>query len=177
MTVYAALLRAVNVGGTGKLPMKALVELCESAGFSGAKTYIQSGNVVFSSRKSDRGVKSALGAALAEHMGKPVGVLVRSAAALAKVAEANPFPDAAPNRVLTLFLDAAPDPALLAATKTPGGEVLVAGAREVYIHFPDGMGKSRLKVPHADIGTARNLNTVNKLVQLAAAHPAGGSGA
>ena len=48
MTVYIALLRAVNVGGTGKLPMEQLVELCAGAGFTGARTYIASGNVIFS---------------------------------------------------------------------------------------------------------------------------------
>ena len=80
MTAYVALLRAVNVGGTGKLPMSDLKEMCEALGFTGVRTYIASGNVVFSSRKSESAVKKALETQLETYAGKPVGVLVRTAA-------------------------------------------------------------------------------------------------
>ena len=79
MNAYVALLRAVNVGGTGKLPMSDLKALCERAGFLGVRTYIASGNVVFESRMSEAQVKAALESALEEYAGKPVGVLVRTA--------------------------------------------------------------------------------------------------
>ena len=65
MTAFVALLRAVNVGGTGKLPMGELVRLCESAGFCSVSTYIASGNVVFSSRETEARVKARLEASLA----------------------------------------------------------------------------------------------------------------
>src|SRR3954467_4271716 len=93
MTTFVALLRAVNVGGTGKLPMTELKAMCEKLGFTNVQTYIASGNVVFESRKSEASVKAALKTALQKTAAKPVGVLVRTPAELAKVAEGNPFPN------------------------------------------------------------------------------------
>src|SRR5215813_13690014 len=105
MTSFVALLRAVNVGGTGKLPMSDLKAICEELGFSSVRTYIASGNVVFASRKSEAAVKTALEKRLQAYAGKPVDVLVRSAAEMAEVAADNPFPNAAPNRTMAIFLD------------------------------------------------------------------------
>ena len=90
MTAFVALLRAVNVGGTGKLPMRDMKEMCEALGFGGVRTYIASGNVVFTSRKSEAAVKAALEARLKAYAGKPVGVLVRSAAEMQAVLTDNP---------------------------------------------------------------------------------------
>ena len=98
MTTFVALLRAVNVGGTGKLPMSDLKEICEELGFVAVRTYIASGNVVFESRKSEAAIKAALEKRLEAYAGKPVGVLVRTAAEIAQVAADNPFPKLAPNR-------------------------------------------------------------------------------
>ena len=98
MGSFVALLRAVNVGGTGKLPMSDLKEICEELGFEAVRTYIASGNVVFTSRKSEAAIKAALEKRLEAYAGKPVGVLVRSAAEMAQVSADNPFPKAAPNR-------------------------------------------------------------------------------
>lgn len=78
MTAFVALLRAVNVGGTGKLPIRDLVALCEAAGFTQVKTYIASGNAVFASKKSETQVKAELERALLSYAGKPVGVCVRA---------------------------------------------------------------------------------------------------
>lgn len=167
MNVFVALLRAVNVGGTGKLPMSDLRALCSRLGFESVATYIQSGNVVFQSASSARGVQEKLEAALESHMGKAHAVLVRSRAELQAIAANNPFPDAAPNQVLVLFLAGQPDARVIAAVEPPDGEVLVAHERELYIHFPHGMGRSKLKIPFAGTATARNLNTVRKLVALA----------
>src|SRR5579872_2852002 len=108
MASFVALLRAVNVGGTGKLPMSELKQICEELGFAGVRTYIASGNVVFESRKSEAAVKAALEERLAARAGKPVGVLVRTAAEMARVLADNPFPKAAPNRTMAVFLDRAP---------------------------------------------------------------------
>lgn len=166
MPTHIALLRAVNVGGTGKLPMAELRAMAARLGFANPRTYIQSGNLVFESRLSAAKAKGALEAALAEHFGKPCAVLLRSAEELRAVDTENPFPDAAPAQLLVLFLDAAPDAKTLAAIKPPGRERLAAGRREVYIHFPDGMGTSKLKIPFANVGTGRNLNTVRALLEL-----------
>ena len=108
MTSYVALLRAVNVGGTGKLPMAELRAMAEAAGFARARTYIASGNLVFASALDEAGVKAALEPRLAAYAGKPVGVMVRTADEMGAVLAATPFPDAAPNRTLAVFLDAPP---------------------------------------------------------------------
>src|SRR5215831_10645627 len=108
MGAFVALLRAVNVGGTGKLPMNDLKKLCEELGFTAVRTYIASGNVVFASRKSEAAIKSALEKRLETYAGKPLGVMVRSAAEMADVLADNPFPKLAPNRTMAIFLDRAP---------------------------------------------------------------------
>lgn len=78
MTIHVALLRAVNVGGTGKLPMADLKALCEACGFTCVRTYIASGNVVLCDPRSPAQVKALLENALAQYAGKPVGVLLCS---------------------------------------------------------------------------------------------------
>src|ERR1700723_3230824 len=86
MQAFIALLRAVNVGGTGKLPMTELKLMCEAAGFKSVQTYIASGNVVFKSAKSEAQVKAVLDAGLAAFFGRPGGVLVRTAGPLVRTA-------------------------------------------------------------------------------------------
>jgi uncharacterized protein (DUF1697 family) len=168
MTAFIALLRAVNVGGTGKLPMTDLKAMCEAAGFAQVRTYIASGNVVFESDKREAAVKADLEARLADYAGKPVGVVVRTAAEMAAVRDANPFPDEAPNRTVAIFLDEAPPPD--AIEKAVGGqdEEIRLGRREIYVCYGEGMGQSKLRIPAAKTGTARNLNTVAKLAAMAA---------
>src|SRR5262245_4517700 len=119
MTAYAALLRAINVGGTGKLPMPDLKALCEKAGFFDVATYIQSGNVVFRSQRGEASVKKRLEQSLAERMGKPVGVHVRTREEIDGVLTHNPFGAAPPNRVIVLFLDAPLTSSAVAAIETP----------------------------------------------------------
>ena len=89
MAIYVGLLRAVNVGGTGKLPMSELRRLCEDCGFARVQTYIASGNVVFEAVGSDADVQARLQSSLEGYAGKPVGVLVRSGAEMAEVLKAN----------------------------------------------------------------------------------------
>lgn len=110
MTAYVALLRAVNVGGTGKLPMGDLARMCEAAGFTAVRTYIASGNVVFQSAATEAQVKAVLENALRTYAGKPVGVLVRTGHEIAAVLMGNPFPKAPSNRVVAIFLDHPPPP-------------------------------------------------------------------
>src|ERR1700733_9334212 len=169
MTSYIALLRAVNVGGTGKLPMTELKAICEQAGFVAVKTYIASGNVVFQSKKSEAQVKKLLEASLAAYAGKPVGVMVRTAAEMAAVLAANPFPDSPRNRTVAIFLDEHPPANALEAATGQRDEEMRLGLREIYVLFGQGMADSRLKIPVAKNGTARNINTVATLAQMAAA--------
>jgi uncharacterized protein (DUF1697 family) len=168
MKAFIALLRAVNVGGTGKLPMTELKAICEAAGFQSVRTYIASGNVVFQSSKTEAQVKAVLEKALAAFAGKPVAVLVRTAAEMAAVMANNPFPEMAANLTHACFLDSAPPPDALKKISGRNREELRLGTREIYIYYPDGAGQSKLKIPAAKTGTARNMNTVAKLAEMAA---------
>ena len=169
MPTYIALLRAVNVGGTGKLPMAELREMCVALGFTEVRTYIASGNVVLRSKQSAAQVKQALERRLAEYAGKPVGVVVRDGADLARVLAANPFPEGVGNRVLAIFLDEAPPADALDAVRHRRDERIALGEREIYVHYGDGMAESKLVIPAARAGTARNLKTVAKLNEKAGA--------
>jgi uncharacterized protein (DUF1697 family) len=168
MTAFIALLRAVNVGGTGKLPMSELKAMCEALGFKSVRTYIASGNVVFTSGKSESAVKKALEERLKAYAGKPFGVIVRNAGEMAEVLADNPFPKAAPNRTVAVFLDKAPAKDSLAAARGQKAEEFKLGRREIYIHYGDGMADSKLVIPAAKDGTARNINTIGKLAEMAA---------
>ena len=168
MTAFVALLRAVNVGGTGKLSMADLKAFCEDVGLARVRTYIASGNVVFDSRRSETKVKALLEARLQAHAGKPVGVLVRTAAEMAAVRDANPFADRPGNRTVAIFLDAAPPADAIERAVGRGDEEIALGLREIYVFYGDGMADSKLRVPDAKAGTARNMNTVAKLAEMAA---------
>jgi uncharacterized protein (DUF1697 family) len=167
MTTFIALLRAVNVGGTGKLPMSELKALCKASGFLEIRTYIASGNVIFESDMSEKAVKSALECRLAKYAGSPVGVIVRTAAEMAAVLGRNPFPHAKPNRTVAIFLDRTPPSDVVNQVTGRSVEEIGLGKREIYVHYEDGIADSKLKIPAAKTGTARNMNTVAKLVALA----------
>jgi uncharacterized protein (DUF1697 family) len=157
----------VNVGGTGKLPMAKLRTMCEAVGFTNVRTYIASGNVVFDSKLAEASVKSRLERCLEEYAGKPVGVAVRTSEELAQVLTANPFKSAAPNRTVAIFLDTPPPADALTYASGQREEEMALGAREIYVHYNNGMADTKLKIPAARTGTARNMNTVAKLVDMA----------
>jgi uncharacterized protein (DUF1697 family) len=167
MPTHIALLRAVNVGGTGKLPMAELRTRCTALGFSNVRTYIASGNVVLESKLAAPKVKAMLEALLLEMLGKPAAVLMRSREELDTLLAANPYKEAEGNRVIVVFLEKAPPKDALKGWKIPGDEQLTLVGRELFIHFPSGQGSSKLKVPFQDIGTGRNLNTVRTLLAMA----------
>ncbi|MDX0137945.1 DUF1697 domain-containing protein [Sinorhizobium meliloti] len=170
MPVYVALLRAVNVGGTGKLAMADLKAVCDELGFAGAKTFIHSGNVVFRSDLPEPAVQAKLEQALAAKMGKAPGVLLRSRRQLDDIAaRAERFLDAKPNLLLITFLPEPPPADALDKLVAPDGEEVRIDGREIYVHYPNGSGRSKLKLPALRPGTARNLNTIRKLAEMAAA--------
>ena len=168
MTAYVALLRAVNVGGTGKLPMSELKAICADAGLTSEHTHIASGNVVFDSDMPEARVKAALQERLEAHAGKPVGVLVRTAEEIAAVLAGNPFADFDPKITVAIFLDAPPPAGALEDVSGRADEEFRLGAREIYVRYPSGQGRSKLKIRAAADGTARNMNTVAKLAEMAA---------
>ena len=171
MTVFVLLLRAINVGGTGKLPMSDLQRLCEKAGFRRVRTYIASGNVVAERDGSETHAKAALEAELRAYAGKPAGkpisVIVRTGAEMSAVVANNPFPDRSASRTVAIFLDDAPAADALGGVTGQANEEVRLGAREIYVHYPDGIGRSKLRIPAARDGTARNMNTVARLAAMA----------
>lgn len=139
MPAWIALLRAVNVGGTGKLAMSDLKAMCDELGFASTKTYIASGNVVFKSGQPEAAIKAALEKRLETYAGKPVGVL-----------------------------DRAPPADALEGVRGQKNEKICLGRRVIYVHYGDGMGSSKLVIPAAKAGTARNMNTIATLAKMAA---------
>jgi uncharacterized protein (DUF1697 family) len=165
--IFIALLRGINVGGTGLLPMKELAALCSGLGFQAVRTYIQNGNVIFESKLSEEAVQSRLEKALAARMEKKIDVMVRTSAEMRAILSANPFPDKEPAKVAAAFLCEPPPKDLRKNVVALGGEQVRLGKREVYVYYPDGMGRSKLKLPLGGAAaTVRNINTVSKLVAL-----------
>lgn len=166
MASQVALLRAVNVGGN-KLPMKELKAMAEDAGFEAVRTYIASGNLVFRSEESPEQARALLEERLKAFFGKPMDVLVRSAAELSELVKRNPYADKPGNRVVVLFLDQAPPKGLAPSAPGVDGETFEPASRELFIHYPAGQGRSKLAFKDLGVATARNMNTVTKLAELA----------
>jgi uncharacterized protein (DUF1697 family) len=144
-----------------------LLALCADAGFADARTYIASGNVIFRHEASETAVRDALAARLCAHMGKQVGVLVRSAADMAALVAGNPFADKPGNRVMALFTDDELPQHPLDGAVGIRNEAVRLGRRALYVFYPDGMASTRLRLPSERNGTARNMNTVAKLAEMA----------
>jgi uncharacterized protein (DUF1697 family) len=166
MPTYIALLRAVNVGGTGKLNMTDLKALCAELGLRRIETYIASGNVIFDSDMAAAKVQTQLERRLLMEMGKSVSVFVRSAAEMQNIVKRNPFTDKEPKHTYTWFLDEKPLSEALDDVRGRAGEEMRLGQREIYVWYPKGMGQSKLQISAARLGTARNMNTVAKLVEM-----------
>jgi uncharacterized protein (DUF1697 family) len=174
---YAVLLRGVNVGGYGKLPMKTFAAVLEELGCGDVKTYLQSGNAVLTSTAPATRLASDVQQALRGATGLDIPVLVRTAADLARIVDGWPFDaNAEPRTRHVVFLRSAADAKAL--VDLPLDDLLpdrlhVAGI-ETYLFLPDGLGRSKLaaKLSARQKGTAattRNWNTVTALRDLAAA--------
>jgi uncharacterized protein (DUF1697 family) len=147
--------------------MSELKSICGDAGFLNVQTYIASGNVVFESKASESKVKSELEARLRDYLGKPAGVIIRTAAEMQTVLKANPFKEEEPKYTLVIFLDEQPPRDALNHATGIADEQMRLGGREIFVHYGSGMGRSKLKIPAAKLGTARNMNTVAKLIEMA----------
>lgn len=173
---HVALLRAINVGGTAKLPMADLRELCAGLGWRGVVTYIQSGNVVFEADSAPAALEAALEEAVARRFGLARPVLVRTAEQWAAHAAGSPFPEAerdAPNRLM-LCLAKAPLAAGAAAAlqaRAAHGEQVRQRGEAVWVLYPEGAGRSKLTPSLLDRAagspvTARNWRTVGMLQEM-----------
>jgi uncharacterized protein (DUF1697 family) len=175
---YAALLRGINVGGHKMVPMADLRALLTKLDFGDVRTYLQSGNAVFTSTAGDEvELAQRLRQAITDHFGFPVDVLVRDHAYLKAVADACPFPAAslAGKQLHATFFSEPVDASRFASIETTTylPEEFQLGDRVLYLYAPDGIGRSKLaealtKItpPKQIIATSRNWNTVTKLVEL-----------
>ena len=176
---WIGLLRGVNVGGRGRVPMAELRALCAGLGWRDVATYIQSGNLVFAAEGKAAALEAELETALAERMRVETAVLVRSAAGWKRLIALNPFDKASgkePNRVLLGLSKAGLRPGAAAAlqAKAAGGERVEAAGGALWFHYPEGVGRSKLSPSLIDrlAGspvTARNWRTVVKLGEMAQA--------
>lgn len=190
MASHVALLRGINVGGRNKVPMAELREVVTSLGHTGVTTYIQSGNVLFTTAGTDNAkLAAALETAIEDRFGLWSSVVVLSRDELAEVLAANPYsgePD--PRLVHVVFRNAEPPPdvrdrieaAVKAAAAKGSRDTVHSAGRALYLHTPDGFGKSELaqnlmrimtpppkqKKQAALAATARNLATSTKLLSL-----------
>lgn len=122
---------------------------------------------MFQSASTANKVRAELENRLHVYAGKKVGVFVRTASEMAAIVRNNPFPKAAPNRTLVIFLNEPPPSDALVHAVGLREEEIRLGAREIYIHYGDGMATSKLRIPAAKTGTARNINTITKLAEMA----------
>jgi uncharacterized protein (DUF1697 family) len=177
MSIYVGLLRGINVGGHNAVAMSDLRDLLADLGFAGAKTLLQSGNVVFKATgKTGKALEGLLEKEMAERLGVSADYIVRSASELARVVAANPFPKQAkedPGRLIVVFLKAAAAEKTVNALRASikGRETMHGDGKHLYIVYPDGMGTSKftgtvIERVLRSRGTARNWNTVTKLLAL-----------
>jgi uncharacterized protein (DUF1697 family) len=174
MPVFIALIRGINVGGHKKLKMADVKVMCESLGLRDVRTHLQSGNVVFATKKSDR---AKLTKELESNLGVEAKILLRTADELEKVVAANPMPDAAqrgPSHYIVVFLSATPTAAAMQALRDAysGPEKIELHGSELYIEYGADMGTSKLNNALIErklgvSGTARNWNTVTRLLEMA----------
>lgn len=178
MTAYAALLRAVNVGGRNRVPMAELRAALSAQGLEAVSTVLQSGNVFLDSPEPERAVAATVRATILGAFALDVAVVVRSQRELAEIADSNPFEGLErgdPATFYVAFLDAVPPDgkvALLDPDRSAEDAFVVSG-REVYLHYPRGSGRSRLTLGYLErvlgtSGTARNWRTVQRLATLLA---------
>ena len=166
MTAYVALVRAVNVSGTGKLPKEELKAMGEACGFEQVRTFVNSGNLLFTSYLAEGAVKKRVEEKLAAFFGKPVPAFVRDGKEMAEVAKSNPFADAKPNQVMACFFDDKPVQALIDEARDVKEERLALGPTVIYIDYGGGIADSKLKMPILKRGTARNMNSVARIAEL-----------
>jgi len=178
MTSHVAFLRAVNVGGRS-LAMSALRDFAYALGLEEPRTLLQSGNLIFrSAGRKPPELERLLESEAEKRLGFATDFLVRSGRELGSILADNPFPTAArrdPARLLVMFLKDEPSADAIAALRQAivGRESIAAGARQLYIVYPDGIGRSKLTTRLIEQrigsrGTGRNWNTVVKLAAAAA---------
>ena len=174
MATQIAFLRGVNVGGRNRVPMAALRDALEAAGFTNVRTHLQSGNVLVDTETPAGTTSERIAGTIEDAFGLDITVLVRTPAQIARLA--NPFLDVEPDGAKTHVVFLAEKPAgarveKLDPERSPPDAFAVVG-RELFAHYPNGAGRSKLTLDYLERtldtrGTARNWNTVCALLELA----------
>lgn len=175
MTTYVAWLRGINVGGANKVPMRGLRELFERLGHKNVKTYLQSGNVVFTAKSPAKKISAEIEDAISEAFELRISVILRAQGELEQIIADNPYltKDVRLSWLHVMFLARSPSSQALKKLdpdRSPPDEFMTKGL-EVYLRFPNGSGRSKLTVDYFErtLGTratARNCNTIMKVLEL-----------
>ncbi|WP_319580732.1 DUF1697 domain-containing protein [uncultured Methanospirillum sp.] len=164
MNTYIVFLRGLNVGGNTMVSMKELVRHIEELGCQDVRTYLNSGNIILKTPYSEEELRGTIENELERTYGKVITTIIRSPKELEEITRNNPFPDLPGSQIGVLLTSASVNPDVAGEFVTSGTEQIRPGTREVYIYYPDGMGRSKLKIPSSlQEGTVRNMNTLVKL--------------
>lgn len=167
MVIYAVFLRAVNVGGNTMVSMKELVSFCLDLGFVNVRSYLNSGNIILESSLPEIKILEILESGLSRKFESDLRIIIRNAIELEQIIKNNPFPNKKGSQVGVMLLNESIENMGCDECKTPGKEEIILGKREVYVYYPDGMGRSKLKWSiRFNYGTMRNINTLTKLVSI-----------
>ena len=173
MTRYVSLLRGVNLGPTTQVAMPDLKRVYLDLGLDSVTTYIRSGNVVFASRASPERLRTRIEAAIARALSMDVEVVIRTHGEMTDVLARNPFPEADPARLSVVFLGAAVPDDLTERLGSAdfGTDRYAADGREIYLHLPNGFGRSKLATRMSTlkapvVATVRNWRTVTRLAEM-----------
>jgi uncharacterized protein (DUF1697 family) len=172
MTRYVALLRGINVGGANKISMPQLRAMAENLGYQSVSTYINSGNLLFTSSQGGGGLAEEIQQAITAEFGRPIEVTVRSLDQLRRILAANPYPEGNPSQVTVAFLTkpAAANAREKVATLAGDHEPFTFAGTEIYVNYTHGLGNSKLAERFSGAvgvsATVRNIRTVGKIMAL-----------
>jgi uncharacterized protein (DUF1697 family) len=172
VTTYVAFLRGINLGSTNKISMPELRALAEGLGYAEVRTYINSGNLIFTATKRPATLEREISSAIAERIGPKIDVTVRTLAQLEQIVADNPYPDGNPSQVTVAFLTKPPpaDAQVKVAAVAAEHEPFTIAGTQVYVHYSHGIGTSRLAEKFSAIigvsATVRNIRTVTKIIEM-----------
>lgn len=165
--IFVVFLRGINVGRNTMISMKDLVEICTDLGFERVRSYLNSGNIILESFIPEENLREILKANLSRKIEKNVMITIRNVLELQQIIENNPFSIQKGSHVGVMLMNDSIEDMEIDEFEIRGKEELILGKREVYVYYPDGMGRSPLKFPNRfNTGTMRNINTLTKLLSI-----------
>ncbi|PWR74328.1 DUF1697 domain-containing protein [Methanospirillum lacunae] len=165
--IFIIFLRGINVGGNIMVSMRDLVQICTDLGFENARSYLNSGNLIIRSSIPEVNLREILETGLFRKFGKKILITIRNAVELEQIINSNPFSVQKGSQVGVMMVNDIIEDMRIIEFGIKGKEEIILGNREIYVYYPDGMGRSTLKWPKRFTnGTIRNINTLTKLVSI-----------